>query len=88
MNKKTLTSRHVEAYGFIKKEKVPFLFYLFLSTQKSLESTDGFSSEQMSKTKNHEALLLLRQYILIFTTRFTDIESINPKQTQKKTNSL
>ena len=50
----------------------------------SLESTDGFPSEQIIKTRNHEALFLLRQYILIFTSRFIRIESINPKQTQKQ----
>ena len=43
-----------------------------------------FSLEQMSKTGNLDADLILIQYIIDLLSRFKEIKSINPKLTQKQ----
>ena len=45
---------------------------------------DTFSLEQISKTGNLDANLLLRQYKLELMSRFVEIKSITPKLTQKQ----
>ena len=43
-----------------------------------------FSSDQISKTRNLDANLILRHYKLDLMSRFMEIKFINPKLTQKQ----